>query len=167
RPARPIAPPEALEALAEAEMTVGGHRIDLDEATEGLRGALVVAAVVVGPSERFHDRSAARLEPARSLEHDRRLCMVALAQQLVPALEQRVCPLALIGRLRLGRLGHARHGATPSPPALAARPLDVCAAPARTARFACGASPAQPPAARPPARQRGRCPASKRASPGR
>ena len=53
------------------------RRIDVEQLAEGLRRALVLAAVVVGARQRLDDRALARLEPVGALEQHGGLGVVA------------------------------------------------------------------------------------------
>src|SRR5258706_10670238 len=105
---------ELLEALAEREVGVMGGWIELQERLERRPRFIVLAGVVVGPTERLEDRLLAWLRAGRPLQHDRRRGKVPLRQQLVAALEQLVGRLAILVRFihrlmvpRVVRSGHS------------------------------------------------------------
>ena len=104
-----VAPAEALEGLAQAEVAVGGRGVDLDELRERLGRLGDAPAVVVGASERLHDRALAGLQPAGSFQDDRRLRVVAPCQERRAALQQAV------GRLAFGQRAEERGLIRPGP----------------------------------------------------
>lgn len=91
-------PAEALERLAETEVSVRRRRVDLEQLLEGQSGRFELATVEVGPTECLDDRGPAGLEKRRPLEDDRRLGVMAAAEEVMAALEELVRGLALVGR---------------------------------------------------------------------
>ena len=83
-----VAPSEALQALAEREMSVVRGRIKLEEPFEGVAGPFGLVRVEIGTPECLEDRGLPRLEPIRALEDDRSLRVMTTREQLVAALEQ-------------------------------------------------------------------------------
>ena len=93
-----LAPAQSLQALSEGVVRVRRGRIELEDALERGAGGLVLTGVEVGPPERLEDGRLARLEPIGSLQHDRRLRVMARSEQRLTALEQ------LVGRFVLRRV---------------------------------------------------------------
>ena len=113
-------PAEALQALAEGVVRVVRRGIDLEHRLERLARALGLGGVEVRPAEGLEDRRLARLQPRRPLQHDRGLGVVVALEQRLPALEQVVGGLALVGRTGAVRRGPAAPRAS-ADPAMVAR----------------------------------------------
>lgn len=94
--ARLVEPAELAQARREREMCPVPRGIYGEKRIERRPGLLELAAVVVGPPERFQDRALARLGAVRPFEHDRGLGMMPASNEGGPALQQAVDALAFV-----------------------------------------------------------------------
>ena len=92
---------QLLEALPKCVVGVVRRGVDLEQLLERRARPLVLAAVVVSPPKGLEDGCLAGLQPRCPLENGRGLCVVALAEQLAPPLEQGVGGLVLAAGLSI------------------------------------------------------------------